>query len=173
MLPVRPHLARPTPSSGVNTLENLFGPGKHEKHINPRLGQRKDHASSRGLHVLAYRTWSTSLTSPSADQCWTNIHRYVEVQRGYLRNPLPAYPWICPTCHGVRGEGYRLCFRCQSHLTRSAGVLADLVLPISYSPRTWQHHHNLRTYKGTARSEQARRTRQADVRHHPGRASLT
>ncbi|WBB46455.1 hypothetical protein O3597_14690 [Verrucosispora sp. WMMA2044] len=36
-------------------------------------------------------------------------------------------------------------------------MLADLVLPISYSPRTWQHHHNLRTYKGAARSEQARR----------------
>lgn len=35
-------------------------------------------------------------------------------------------------------------------------MLADLVLPISYSPRTGQHHHNLRSYKGVARSEQAR-----------------
>ncbi len=32
------------------------------------------------------------------------------------------------------------------------------MLPISYSPRTWQHHHNLRSYKGAARSEQARRS---------------
>ncbi|SCE63532.1 hypothetical protein GA0070558_10129 [Micromonospora haikouensis] len=58
----------------------------------------------------------------------------------------------------MRSEGYALCFRCQSHLSRSTGALADLVLPISYSPRTWQHHYNLRTYKGTARSEQARRS---------------
>ncbi|MEU2662069.1 hypothetical protein [Micromonospora sp. NPDC007220] len=102
--------------------------------------------------------WRPSLTSPSTDQRWTIIRRYVEVQRGYLRNPLPAHAWICPTCRGVRGEGYSLCFRCQSHLTRSKGLLADLVLPISYSPRTGQHHHNLRTYKGTARSEQAQRS---------------
>ncbi|MDG4792993.1 hypothetical protein [Micromonospora sp. WMMD1082] len=30
------------------------------------------------------------------------------------------------------------------------------MLPISYSPRTGQHHHNLRSYKGAVRSEQAR-----------------
>ncbi|MBC8992020.1 hypothetical protein DLJ60_15495 [Micromonospora chalcea] len=65
---------------------------------------------------------------------------------------------MCPTCRGVRNEGYSLCFRCQSHVARSQGLLADLVLPISYSPRTWQHHYNLRTYKGTAPSEQARRS---------------
>lgn len=78
------------------------------------------------------------------------------MQRNYLRNPLPPYPWICPTCRGVRTEGYPLCFRCQSHRDHSDGGLADLVVPISYSPRKGQHHHNLRTYKGTAPSEQAR-----------------
>ncbi|MEU4529048.1 hypothetical protein AB0F49_12530 [Micromonospora ureilytica] len=31
-------------------------------------------------------------------------------------------------------------------------------MPVSYSPRTWQHHHNLRSYKGAARSEQAQRS---------------
>lgn len=56
----------------------------------------------------------------------------------------------------MRSEGYSLCFRCQVHLTCSNGILADLVLPISYSPRDGQHHHNLRTYKGTAPSKQAR-----------------
>lgn len=66
------------------------------------------------------------------------------------------HPWVCPTCRGVRTEGYPLCLRCQSHLNGSEGKLADLVLPISYSPRTGQHHHNLRSYKGAARSEQAR-----------------
>lgn len=30
-----------------------------------------------------------------------------------------------------------------------------MVLPISYSPRNGQHHYNLRTYKGSAPSEQA------------------
>ncbi|MFC0526715.1 phosphoribosyltransferase [Phytohabitans kaempferiae] len=92
---------------------------------------------------------------PSTDKRWTAIRQYVEVQRNYLRNPLPPHPWICPICRGVRTEGYPLCFRCQSHRDRSGGVLADLVVPISYSPRTGQHHHNLRTYKGTVSSEQA------------------
>lgn len=40
-----------------------------------------------------------------------------------------------------------MCRPCQSHLNQSGGVFADTVVPISYSPRSSQHHHNLRTYK--------------------------
>jgi hypothetical protein len=99
--------------------------------------------------------WRASLTSSPSDP-WAIIGEYVELQRNFLRNPLPSYPWICPTCRGVRTEGYPLCIRCQSHYDRSGGILSDLVVPISYSPRTGQHHHNLRTYKGSAPSLQAR-----------------
>ncbi|MEV0394695.1 hypothetical protein [Polymorphospora rubra] len=34
-------------------------------------------------------------------------------------------------------------------------MLADAVVPIAYSPRTGQHHHNLRTYKAAPPSRQA------------------
>lgn len=59
-------------------------------------------------------------------------------------------------CRGVRNEGYRRCFRCQTHHDQAGGTLADIVVPISYSPRSGQHHHNLRIYKGAAPAEQAR-----------------
>ncbi|WFE96775.1 phosphoribosyltransferase [Micromonospora sp. WMMD987] len=35
-------------------------------------------------------------------------------------------------------------------------MLADVVVPISYSPRNGQHHHHLRSYKSTPASAQAR-----------------
>lgn len=78
------------------------------------------------------------------------------MQRNFLRNPLTARPWICPTCRGVRSPGYPLCLPCQAHRDRAGGLVADLVVPISYSPRDGQHHYNLRTYKGAAPSTQAR-----------------
>jgi hypothetical protein len=80
----------------------------------------------------------------------------VELQRNFLRNPLPVLPWICPTCRAVRSEGFPRCLRCQAHRHRSGGRVADLVVPIAYSPRDGQHHHNLSTYKGIKPSEHAR-----------------
>lgn len=56
----------------------------------------------------------------------------------------------------MRTPGYAYCYPCQEHQTASDGLLADVVVPISYSPRTWQHHHHLRSYKATPPSRQAR-----------------
>jgi len=56
----------------------------------------------------------------------------------------------------VRTPGYALCAPCQSHRDLSGGVLADLVVPVSYSPRTGQHHHNLRSYKASPPSLRAK-----------------
>lgn len=50
-----------------------------------------------------------------------------------------------------------LCYPCQSHREAAGDRLADLVVPISYSPRTGQHHHNLRAYKAQPSSRRARR----------------
>lgn len=101
--------------------------------------------------------WRASLTSPPSDDLRKIIAEYVELQRNYLRGPLPPSPWICPVCRGVRGTGFPLCYPCQSHRDEAGGRLADVVIPISYSPRTGQHHHNLRAYKAMASSRRARR----------------
>ncbi|MFI6824087.1 hypothetical protein ACIBJE_24575 [Micromonospora sp. NPDC050187] len=56
----------------------------------------------------------------------------------------------------MRTPGYAYCYPCQEHQTESGGLLADVVVPISYSPRIGQHHHHLRSYKATPPSMQAR-----------------
>ncbi|MEU3455808.1 phosphoribosyltransferase [Micromonospora sp. NPDC006766] len=56
----------------------------------------------------------------------------------------------------MRSPGFALCYPCQEHQTESRGVLADVVVPISYSRRTGQHHHHLRSYKSTPASAQAK-----------------
>ncbi|SCE74860.1 hypothetical protein GA0070618_0624 [Micromonospora echinospora] len=56
----------------------------------------------------------------------------------------------------MRNPGYAYCYPCQDHQTESGGLLADVVVPISYSPRNGQHHHHLRFYKATPPSRQAR-----------------
>jgi predicted amidophosphoribosyltransferase len=98
--------------------------------------------------------WRASLNSPSTDR-WDTIRSYVEAQRAYLRNPLDPQSWICPVCRGIRAEGYARCSRCQTHYDLGGPTIADLVVPISYSPRNGQHHHHLRTYKGSPPSRQA------------------
>lgn len=109
--------------------------------------------------------WRASLTSPPSDDLRAIIAEYVELQRNYLRNPLPVSPSICPVCRGVRSTGYPLCFPCWTHRERGSGALADIVLPVSYSPRNGQHHHNLRTYKTTPPSQRARRDLPALLLH--------
>ena len=92
----------------------------------------------------------------SADS-WETIRQYVDRQRTYLRNPLPPSPWICGTCRGTCAEGFTLCRRCSDHHDGGGQMLADAVIPISYSPRTGQHHHHLRMYKAFPPSAQAQR----------------
>lgn len=58
-------------------------------------------------------------------------------------------------CRGVKDSGFALCYPCNRHRDQSGGVLADVVVPVSYSPRTSQHHHNLRAYKASPPSKQA------------------
>ncbi|MFI1192507.1 hypothetical protein ACH4T9_04415 [Micromonospora sp. NPDC020750] len=56
----------------------------------------------------------------------------------------------------MRTPGFAYCYPCQEQQTESGGLLADVVVPISYSPRTGQHHHHLRSYKSLPASTQAR-----------------
>ncbi|WP_431917741.1 phosphoribosyltransferase [Micromonospora wenchangensis] len=56
----------------------------------------------------------------------------------------------------MRNPGFAQCFPCQEQRAESGGLLADVVVPISYSPRTGQHHHHLRSYKSFPPSAQAK-----------------
>jgi hypothetical protein len=50
-------------------------------------------------------------------------------------------------CRGAREPNYPLCYPCGQNQRRAAGVLADAVVPISYSPDDGQHYHQLKVYK--------------------------
>src|SRR5579863_3943518 len=50
-----------------------------------------------------------------------------------LRAPLPAGPGCCAVCRGPVCRGYLRCFTCAEHLRAAPGLLADLVVPVSYS----------------------------------------
>jgi hypothetical protein len=72
-----------------------------------------------------------------------------DVQRIWLRNVLPPSREVCPVCRGPRDIGFDLCAACGETRRRSAGRLANAVVPISYSTDgpDDQHYHNLKIYK--------------------------
>lgn len=76
-----------------------------------------------------------------------SLRRVVELQRNFLRNPLPAGPGVCRTCRGPVGDNDTYCRPCLTHRRALGGSVADLVVPISYAIRGEQHAHNLRMYK--------------------------
>lgn len=82
--------------------------------------------------------------------------RRVQLQRNFLRNPLPAGDGVCAVCRGPAPQ-HRLCAQCRHHATELGPTAADAVIPISHATRGTQHAHNLRMYKdgttgkGTAR----------------------
>ena len=52
---------------------------------------------------------------------------------GWLRSPLSAGPGCCAVCRGPAGLGFRRCFQCAVHRQLAPGLLADVVVPLSYS----------------------------------------
>jgi hypothetical protein len=64
-----------------------------------------------------------------------------------LRPPLPAGDGCCAVCRGPAGPGYARCFQCATHLAEAPGLLADVVVPISYAVRGGRFAAALRLYK--------------------------
>ena len=81
--------------------------------------------------------------------------RAVELQRNYLRNPLPPGEGICRTCRSNAGPGFQYCYPCSRHRSAANGRLADLVVPVAYSVKGTQHAHNLIVYKAVQPSTAA------------------
>jgi predicted amidophosphoribosyltransferase len=87
---------------------------------------------------------SPASRQPRPDQ---SIHTQFNIQRNWLLNPLPPSREVCPVCRGARDFGYPRCYSCTQAYSRSGGILADAVVPISYSPDDGQHYYQLKVYK--------------------------
>ncbi len=87
-----------------------------------------------------------SPTSPPPDPNKAAREQF-KIQRNWLLNPLPPGRDVCPICRGARDPGYPRCYACNQTYRRSGGILADAVVPISYSPDDGQHYHQLKVYK--------------------------
>ncbi len=87
-----------------------------------------------------------SPTSPPPDPTLAAREQF-DIQRNWLRNLLPPTRIVCPVCRGAREPGYPRCYPCNQAHRASGGILADAVVPISYSPDDGQHYHQLKVYK--------------------------
>jgi predicted amidophosphoribosyltransferase len=87
-----------------------------------------------------------SPTSPPPEPT-SLLREQFEIQRTWLRNMLPPSRTVCPVCRGAREPGYDRCYPCGQARSRSGGILADAVVPISYSVEGGQHYYQLKAYK--------------------------
>jgi hypothetical protein len=87
-----------------------------------------------------------SPTSPPPDPSEAAREQF-NIQRNWLLNPLPPSRLVCPVCRGARDPDYPRCYQCNQAWRRSGGLLADAVVPISYSPDDGQHYYQLKAYK--------------------------
>lgn len=67
-----------------------------------------------------------------------------------LCQPLPKGLGRCEVCRGPAQPPYPRCFHCDLHWRSGAGLLADAVIPISYSIPGTAHARMLRLYKTQA-----------------------
>jgi len=87
------------------------------------------------------------------------IDSRVDVQVNYLHAGPRHGEGVCRTCFGATtSPRYQLCYQCQKTRDRAGGLLADLVVPITYrNGSEGQHSRDLRMYKKTPASEAARK----------------
>jgi len=75
-----------------------------------------------------------------------------------LRAPLPAGPGCCTVCRGPTRGGYLRCFHSALHRRRAPGLLADVVVPVSYSVAGTAYARMLWLYKSDGAGQNAART---------------
>jgi hypothetical protein len=82
---------------------------------------------------------------------WDRLRTVAGGQAPRLRAPLPAGPGCCAVCRGPAWGGYSRCFHCSLHRQAAPGLLADLVVPVSYSVSDTPYAGLLWRYKSRAR----------------------
>jgi hypothetical protein len=87
---------------------------------------------------------------------WARLTASARRAEADLASPLPAGEGCCLVCRGPTGPGYSRCYQCARHQAEAPGWLADLVVPISYSPRGGAHYTRLCRYKSGPPDPEAR-----------------
>ena len=88
---------------------------------------------------------------------WDPLRAAAARQRPGLRAPLPAGPGCCAVCRGPAQPGFLRCFQCAQHRRSAAGMLADLVVPVSYAVAGTSYARALWQYKSDVADRDAAR----------------
>ena len=86
---------------------------------------------------------------------WDRLRPAAARHAPWLRPPLPAGPGCCAVCRGPARPGFRRCYQCALHWYYAAGMLADIVVPVSYSVAGTGYARALWRYKSDAPGQDA------------------
>ncbi|HEX4064211.1 MAG TPA: hypothetical protein VHY58_24630 [Streptosporangiaceae bacterium] len=81
---------------------------------------------------------------------WSRLRAAAVGEAAGLRVPMPAGLGCCPVCRGPARAGYPRCFSCNLHHRTAPGLLADAVVPLSYSIAGTSYSRWLRMYKSAS-----------------------
>jgi hypothetical protein len=90
--------------------------------------------------------------------CWDRLAAAAARLAPGLRAPLPAGPGCCAVCRGPARAGRAFCFHCGRHRQVAPGLLADVVVSVSYSIAGTGFARALWRYKAEDGGDQAART---------------
>src|ERR1700691_5990846 len=92
---------------------------------------------------------------------WELLARSVRRQAPHLSAPPPGGHGLCAACRIPVRPGNIRCYQCRQHAETLPGLLADVVVPISYAVKGGEHARNLWLYKsarpGAGRAQAALR----------------
>jgi hypothetical protein len=87
---------------------------------------------------------------------WERLRQAAALSTPALSPVLPAGPDCCVVCRGSVDARYQLCYNCANHRRAAPGLLADLVVPISYSIGGTSYATALWQYKSHTAESSAR-----------------
>ena len=78
---------------------------------------------------------------------WARLTAAARRSEADLRSPLPPGAGCCLVCRGRADPGYLRCYQCADQRADAPGLLADVVVPVSYALRGGAHYARLWRYK--------------------------
>jgi hypothetical protein len=106
----------------------------------------------------------TGPAEPASGRTWEILRDAADLHTPGLPGVLPAGPGCCAVCRGHTQAGYPHCYGCWSHRQCAPGLLADLVVPISYSIGGTGYAAALWQYKSAAAGTASRGNARAALR---------
>jgi hypothetical protein len=95
---------------------------------------------------------------------WPSLRDAADLYTPALYAVRPAGSGCCAVCHGRAAPGFAYCHGCGSHRQCAPGLLADLVVPITYSVGGTGYAAALWQYKSAAASTASRAIARAALR---------